>query len=147
MIPTATVSFLKVFSEYLTQNFPETPEVSTFGKNGQQQCFPKILFVVKLRKTISPSLLTRFYPRFRPRLRLGMYFLNIWPKIISHLLIFPRFTFKDSRLCILVKTWFSSYYLVQKCHKQLPIILKLTIYFLKVSRVLNIIIHVDLTRI
>ena len=36
MIPAATVSFLKVFYEYLAQNDPETPEVSTFDKNGQQ---------------------------------------------------------------------------------------------------------------
>ena len=65
MIQAATVLFLKVFSEYLTQCYPETPEFSEIGDLGQN-LYLKVFFVVNIRKIISPSLLTRFYPRFRP---------------------------------------------------------------------------------
>jgi hypothetical protein len=79
--------------------------------------FLKILFVVKLRKIISPSLLTCFYPRFRLRLRLGMYFLNLWPKITQHPLSWPRFQNKDSRFIYTSKINF----LVSNLSKNLPI--------------------------
>ena len=37
VIPAATVSFLKVFSKYETQNQPRSTDFSTFCKNGQNQ--------------------------------------------------------------------------------------------------------------
>ena len=49
------------------------------------------------QKIITPSLLTRFDPRFRPQFRLGKYFLNLWTKNNQKILSFPRFSKMDSR--------------------------------------------------
>ena len=84
----------------------------------------KSIFVVKLIKIVSPSLLTCFYPRFRPRLRLGVYFLNIWPKITQKLLSFPRFHFSYSGFCICCKNHFQGLKQVQNFIQPLSITTK-----------------------
>ena len=111
----------------------------------------KSIFVVKLIKIVSPSLLTCFYPRFRPRLRLGVYFLNIWPKITQKLLSFPRFHFSYSGFVYVVKIIFQCLKLVQNFTKPLSITtntnLILPYTFLGYHGFLNNLNHANLSRI
>ena len=96
----------------------QTPRFVRRKSSNSAHFFRKQFFVIKLRKIISPSLLTRFYPRFRPQFRLRKYFLNIWSKVTHQPLIFPRFAKSGSRYLYSVKMGFPCYQLVQSHFNQ-----------------------------
>ena len=91
-------------------------------KNVQQHVFfRKIVFVNKLAKLITSSLLTLFNPFFRLRIRFWKYFLKILPKFTLYLLIFQNLPKWDSRYIYMLQNHFQGSKLVSTSTKSLVI--------------------------